>query len=64
MKKLLILLALAMTTASASGCRWFRRGQDCNTCPPTAGYPASAPYAAEPYTVSPPVTSSYVAPPG
>ncbi len=61
MKRLVLLLALAVVAVSASGCKWFRRGSDCNTCPPTGGgYPAAAPYAAEPYSVGPPVTSSYV----
>ena len=37
MKRLLILTALGLVTASASGCwHWFNRGsQQCNPCAPT-----------------------------
>ncbi|HVA48923.1 MAG TPA: hypothetical protein VNH11_21330 [Pirellulales bacterium] len=53
MKRLLILTALALLTASTAGCwRWFNRGAQCNPCATGAtGYPATEAYpAASTYT--------------
>lgn len=38
MKRLLILTALSLVTASTAGCwHWFNRGAQCNPCAPTTG---------------------------
>jgi len=52
MKRLFILVAVAILTAGAVGCSspgWFNRGQPCNSCGTAA---ASSPYMAAPGTVT------------
>lgn len=61
MKRLLIVAALAIVTAGASGCwHWFRRSA-CNTCPP-AGGAYGDPYMAPPSVL--PGSDGYLPAPG
>ena len=56
MKRLLILTAAAVVTASASGCwHWCNRGGSCQQTSP-CGTP-TATYAADPYMAVPPTTT-------
>lgn len=51
MKRLLVLLAVAVLTAGAVGCSspgWFNRGQPCNSC----GTASTSPYVTAPGTVT------------
>jgi hypothetical protein len=42
MKRLLMLAIVVGMTIATVGCGWFRRGQECNTCP-TGPYGAASP---------------------
>jgi hypothetical protein len=60
MKRLLILTALALVTATSGGCwHWFNRGAQCNPCAPaTTGYAdpcMSAPGVGDPTMLPSPV---------
>lgn len=60
MKRLLILTALALVTASTAGCwHWFNRGSRCDPCAPTTGAYAdpcmSAPGVGDPNMLPAPV---------
>jgi hypothetical protein len=62
MKRLLILTALSLVTASTAGCwHWFNRGAQCNPCAPTTGAYADpcmgAPGVADPNYMPGPVTT-------
>jgi hypothetical protein len=71
MKRLLVLLAITMVTAGATGCSsWFNRGQPCGAAPyqaPCGAAPygaATMPYSAVPATIGTPVDGGYLPAPG
>ena len=54
MKRLIVLTAAAILTASSSGCfHWFNRGASCNSPPPQPACGSSAAYPADPYMGAP-----------
>lgn len=56
MKMFYALAAVAMLTVAASGCSWFNRGAQCNSCGPEVG----GAYMAAPAVTTGVDTSTYV----
>lgn len=67
MKRLLILTALSLVTASTAGCwHWFNRGAQCNPCSPATSTYAdpcmSAPSVGDPAALPGPMTTVPIGP--